>query len=76
MTLLFSRDKIKNCNRKYKKCLQKSFPDKKINFENFEYYNEISPAVENADLVIESVPERLDIKQEAEKLKKFVQNGQ
>ena len=51
---------IKNTKSAYKNL----FPDKKINFENFEYYNEISPAVENADLVIESVPERLDIKQE------------
>ena len=50
---------IKNTKRAYKNL----FPNKTINFKNFEYFNEISPAIENADLIIESVPERLDIKQ-------------
>ena len=60
----FSETRLKIVIENTKKAYKNLFPEKKINFENFEYYNEISPAVENADLVIESVPERLDIKQE------------
>ena len=64
---------IKNTKRAYKNL----FPNKTINFKNFEYFNEISPAIENADLIIESVPERLDIKQKSLKiLKRFVQTKQ
>ena len=60
----FQETRLKIVIENTKSAYKNLFPDKKINFENFEYYNEISPAVENADLVIESVPERLDIKQE------------
>ena len=60
----FQETRLKIVIENTKSAYKNLFPNKKINFENFEYYNEISPAVENADLVIESVPERLDIKQE------------
>lgn len=49
---------IKNTKKAYKNL----FPQKKINFRNFEYFNEILPAIENSDLIIESVPERLETK--------------
>ena len=43
---------IKNTKRAYKNI----FPNKTINFKKFEYFSEISPAIENADLVYLACP--------------------
>ena len=51
---------LENSKRAYKKL----FPNKRVTFGTFEYYTDISKALENIDFIIESVPERIDIKQQ------------
>ncbi len=45
-----------------KRAYRKLFPNSKRVFGSFNYYSEITPALENADFVIESVPERIETK--------------
>ena len=51
---------LENSKRAYKKL----FPNTRVTFGTFEYYTDISKALENIDFIIESVPERIDIKQQ------------
>jgi len=45
-----------------KRAYENLFPNIHINLGTFDYYTEITPALINADFVIESVPERIEIK--------------
>ena len=58
-----SKSRLHSMLENSKRAYQKLFPNTRITFGTFEYYTEISPALENIDFIIESVPERINIKQ-------------
>ena len=59
-----SKSRLSSMLENSKRAHEKLFPNTLITFGTFEYYTEISKALENIDFIIESVPERIDIKQQ------------